>query len=541
MMIVSDSNEVLLTMNISGREFAKAKLMQYLNDPGYIVSWVADGSCIFKTWCFTGTREDEDTLYMTGPAFEGETLYTILTDSKFREKRFEVFEKLRSAVEQSIEQNIQLPLSGPIGTVVSPDGSILFLPQEYIQRSVSFLEDSEASMVYSCYSHPGLNHTDSLRFMLSVYAYEIITNRLPFPKKNSEERIEDYVDHNFIPAKYWNPGLSSDFSDLICANLSTAVSIKKKSKKNKISIYEQQNEIKSKPLPSIDRYINESDTLNYAQNEKLAAEERVKYISSLTTRIKIKRFFRKKGTLVKVAAAAIAVILISSISLIKENSDKPTTIGLTPYEVIESFYTSLNLLDVTLASSTTNNSVDNSYKNMISSFYVINKMRTAYDSSSQTLHPAQWLYNNRNFADWMYGITNLTINNSPANPFSKHHEADFKRSPLDEEKGTVKNFKVTYFLVRHEGKEELVVTECNEIVELEFTKNRWLINGITSSNTEEIIDGQSFNNEFAGIDSSLDVYEKAQKLAVLYKWIPTNDEIQKAIEELKARYEQYLF
>ena len=540
-MVVSNSDEVLLNMNITGREFAKAKLMQYLNSPGYLVSYLTDGSCAFSTWCFTGTKEMEDTMYMTGSSFEGTTLHSILTDSAYADKRFDVFEKIRNAVEQSIDKNITLPLSGPCGTIIGSDGSLLFLPQEYIQRSVSALHESDSSSIYGCYFRPGLNHTDSLRFMLTVYTYEIITGRLPFPKKNEEERLEDYMDHNFIPVKYWNTHVSEIFSNLLSHNLSISTDIKKVNKKNRPQIHEQIQEIKTKALPPLDLTIKQSETLNIHDNENESAQDRIKFTSSLSQKVRIKRFFRKKGTLIKIAAAVTAVILTASISLINENKDRPTTIGLTPYEVVESFYTSLNMLDVTLASSTTKKSTDDGYKDMISSFYVINKMRSAYDSSSQTLHPAQWLYTNRDFADWMYGITQLKIDSISADAFSKHYKPEVKREPIQEQQGAKTSLAVSYYLIRHEGDNELVVTECNEVADLEFIKNRWLISGITSNNREQILDADAFNKEYASFDSTLDVYSKADSLSKKYPWIPSDKEIKTAIEELKAIYEQYTF
>lgn len=540
-MVVSNSDEVLLNMNITGREFAKAKLMQYLNSPGYLVSYLTDGSCAFSTWCFTGTKEMEDTMYMTGSSFEGTTLHSILTDSAYADKRFDVFEKIRNAVEQSIDKNITLPLSGPCGTIIGSDGSLLFLPQEYIQRSVSALHESDSSSIYGCYFRPGLNHTDSLRFMLTVYAYEIITGRLPFPKKNEEERLEDYMDHNFIPVKYWNSHVSDNYSNLISHNLSISTNIKKVNKKNKVLIHEQIQEVKSRNIPQLDPTIKQYDALDFKENEEQRAQDRIKFTSSLSQKVRIKRFFRKKGTLLKIASAVTAIILTVVISLIHESKDKPTTIGLTPYEVVESFYTSLNMLDVTLATSTTKKSTDDGYKDMISSFYVINKMRTAYDSSSQTLHPAQWLYTNRDFADWMFGITQLKIDSKPADAFSKHHKENIKRQPLLEQKGAKKSLSASYYLVRHEGNNEIVVTECHEVVDLEFVNNRWLIADITSNNTEHIITAEIFNTEYTSLDTTTDVYEKARFLIQKYSWIPSEKEIQKALEELKAIYEQYVF
>lgn len=538
-MIVSNTTEVLLTMNISGREFAKAKLMQYLNAPGYTATWISDDSCVFNSWCFTGTEEREGIIYMTGPSFTGVTLLTILTDPVYKDRRVNVFEKLRSAIEQSIESNITLPLSGPCATLVAEDGTLLFLPQEYIQRSVSFLHETDASSLYGCYHRPGLNHTDSLRFMLSVYAYQIITGRLPYPKKNEEERIDDYTDKNFIPVKYWNPHVSTEFSDLLSHNFSVAAEIKRTNKKNKKQVQEEPTEIKSKSLPSLESAIHETKALDYSENEQLSAQNRYKFTTAHLKKIRFKRFFRNKGTLLKIIAAICAVVIIIIGSLINDSKNKPTTIGLSPYEVVELFYTSLNTLDVVLTSSTTKKSMDDGYKNMISNFYVMNKVRTAYDTSSQTLHPGQWLLINGNFAHWMFGVTQLQIDSIHADIYAKHHK--IKRQPLQENKGAKESMSVSFYLVRHEGSEELVVTTCNDIVELEFYKNRWIIVNITSDDKVEVFNANDFNSEYAELDSSLNVYEKANFLSKKYYWIPTDIEIKKSLEELQALYDQYTF
>ncbi len=540
MMIVSNANEVLLTMNISGREFAKAKLMQYLNDPGYIVSFLADGSCVFNPWCFNGTKEEGETIYMTGPAFEGLTFLLILTDPSHSKKRIDAFERIRSAVEQSFEQNITLPLCGPVGTLIAQDGSILFLPQEYIQRSVSFLDDKEASTLYGCYHRGGLSHTDSLRFTLSVYAYEIITQRLPFQKKNTNERIEDYIDSNFIPAHFWNPCISKEYTDILSHNLRIPTKIRQAKKKNK-KTREDVFESKSLALPSLDLHIHETDIENSKEHENTCAQERYAFISSQTRKVKTKRFFRQKGNLVTIFATVSILIFIIAYSFIIENKNKPSTIGLSPFQVTESFYTSLNELDVELTSITTIRSFDKGFKNMISSLHVINKLRTAYDPSCQILHPGQWLLNNRNFADWMFGVTNFTINDIPANCFSNYHKTDIQRLPLHEENGAKETFLVSYFLVRHESNADIAVTQYKETVELEFRKDRWLITAINSEDSEFYVPTTELYNDIRSFDDSIDVYERSAILSSTYFWMPTAQEIYKAIEVLKEHYASYAF
>lgn len=540
-MIVSNHNNMLaLDMNISGREFAKTKLMQYLNNPGILVRYNADGSCTFEQWFFTGTQEGKKTISMTGPLYEGKTFFSILCDKEQKEARLKSFELVRKAIEQSLEKGIVLPICGPECTLIGVDGSILFLPQEFVQRSVSFLSETDASTIYGCYIFPGLQHADSLRFTESVYGYYILSDRLPFSKKDSEQRREDYIDHNFIPLNYWISH-SNELCNIITTNLSINPILKRSNKNKKISKKKEvENTITSLPLPPILDTIITKNTEERNVIEQKLSEMRINYVTRLNRKVKTKRFFRKKGTLIKIGISIFALILIFTISTIKTNSEKPTTVGLTPYEVTESFYTSINKLDLTLASSTTSKSLNNSYENMISSFYVTIKMREAYEKNSKTLYPGQWLNSNRNFSDIMFGITKFTINGNQANPFSKHHVTSEKKIPLEETNGAIVNYVVTYFLLRHQGNEQIISTKCNDIIELHFIKDRWLITDIESSNTERTYPVENFYKDYSAL-SGLDVYQKAEELSKNYDFIPSADEITISIEELTTQYEQFAF
>ena len=230
---------IRINTGMRARDFAQARLAQYLDHPGRIADSSDDGEC--TPWVFDSTAEQNDIIILHGSipappdAFAGKqpkTLLAVLETARESDAAFDkavaVLEKLNTAVENAVGKGIELPVTGPAGILVLADGRFLFLPEMLFNRATGSTPDQTYSRLAGCWLNPGLDRRDGLRFTLSVFAYFLAVGALPFPLPYTERRIQDYLDHNFVPLEYAVPGINPELAKAVTANLRCEPPVTKK-------------------------------------------------------------------------------------------------------------------------------------------------------------------------------------------------------------------------------------------------------------------------------------------------------------------------
>jgi hypothetical protein len=110
--------------------------------------------------------------------------------------------------------------------------------------------------------------------------------------------------------------------------------------------------------------------------------------------------------------AAVVVIWIGT-SVLRNALAPPATVGKTPGEVVELFYTSINTLDNTTMEDCLDRKLDIAEVRETLHLYVISKVRMAYEGTSGFYSAQEWVDNGRpplEGTEMIYGIAELEIN-----------------------------------------------------------------------------------------------------------------------------------
>ena len=132
--ITTAGQEIILDMNMDGRDFAQARLLPFLEESGYVaVPAGADDTeqttFRFSPWTFRETVEKDGWIQVTGTAPAGTALLEILSAENPAEPETvrsaeDAVIRVCSAIESAVSQGISLPHTGPAGTILLPDGRI---------------------------------------------------------------------------------------------------------------------------------------------------------------------------------------------------------------------------------------------------------------------------------------------------------------------------------------------------------------------------------------------------------------------------------
>lgn len=534
------SDKIELNMNMSQENFAKARLLQYMTEPGYIAK-IIENKVKFEPYYFLETAaeksvDNQSNIKIVANGFLGKSFYDILNQQDNKQEQCKVFNLLNKIFCSAIESNINLSFTSPLFTIISQNyDCVLFLPQELCSRSLLNFGDDVYSYYLGCYNNPGLSIKDNINFILSCYAYKIITNKLPYNELNTEIRIEDYYDGNFIPLEYTEECKNTEYGKLISFNLNKGTSKGRKLEN-------------SKEIPDLnDFFIITSTSLS----EKDKNEKKQNLFNKNNKKIKFLRKCRKNSFALKTLAFVLCSVIVLIIGFFAGRSTPPDIRGLTSYQVVETAFTAFSKLDVQLFTCCIEtNRNTRKFEEIMANFYTTGKMRSAYEVDAGTLPPNQWFHlkNQKQFSNyWTFGLTNLKINGNSANLSSEDYKINKKQKlPFIKEennkilkKGDTIKYDLTYFMIYHETLKKLFVNEYTTEVTLVFNGKRWKISNIEDNYMPLQINTKDFNNKFNNyLSKENDIYKVMNLLRVDYPWLPTQKELEAGNNEVKKFFTQ---
>ena len=517
--IIETGSRIILHTAMTDREFAQANMMQHMKADGYVAKETDGGSFEFSKWCFEDTAADTNGEFtLSGPGFSGTTAYQILKEvedackdteicTKPNQTQLEAWSKIFriiKAMKAAELEHITLPNCGAIGIIYADDGSILFLPELLVTRSIAMRSQSEAAEYTESWRQPILPIEQMSSFSAAVMIYTILTGRRPFKEDSPEALTEDFLDNFFVPTEYL-----CSISKENAETLNTAL-------KGKIKF-----------RPSLKRLLSifKEDISEVYLPETKTAKKEVKDTVSAKLIAKTKRYRYIKHHFTQISFVVLAIVLVAgiTISLVNSELNRPTTKGLTSVQVVESFYTSLNRLETVKIEECTSKSAGKQINNIAANLYVTNKMQAAYNRGMKYYTPAQWISEGTPDRSSIYGITRLKINGVGSTANADWLENNLKIPLEGVEPGATENFAVEYYIVMTEDPETLTVIEYKDSVALTFVKDKWIITKLER-------DGISYD------------YDKAQFIQDLsenktdnYPWYPTQEEFEAAKAELAAQ------
>ncbi|MCR5253312.1 MAG: hypothetical protein K6C98_06325 [Treponema sp.] len=549
-LITFTDNQIKLCTGLSESTFSKTKYSLLLTEKGLIASanlpcenlealsddFAADFT--FEDWTFdTIASDSEEIVYYSGKlpqlANAPVTLESLLQDEKIFAVKL-IFQAIIKATEsgKKVSQNG----GGILFDSSSSKIKIIFLPEEIFKNSVNECSKDTCNNIYSFYKNPLLDGNASLCFMLACIYYRLITKNFPFSNDNKEERIKDILDKKFLPLEYAVNGFDREKSDIISKCLSLTkenqsladLSLLKKAAD--CLIIESKQEKKEEEL-----------------SEEAFEKRKAEYIKAQTSKITAKRKFKSNSAKLLAAGITLAILLFFIFSTIRSNAEQPTTAGLSPVQVTENFFQSINQKDIQVFLEVCKGTKFKPYESTITNMHVANAAAQAYTFSSLNMEPEKWFFyaaDENKASDYsIYGISNLKIDGYPSLLDAKINKKKQIRQIMKkaEEEGSIPKENsikqdLSYYIVQtnpESGQIEVELAAGN--VELSWIKNRWILTDINieaspfSFSTEEFL--KDYKETIKKNDG--DIVKAAGQLRMRYPWVPEDQVLQAELQKLK--------
>jgi len=432
---------------LDARAFARAKLAQLITEHGLVVSPGEGLPGSVEPWKASGVVEYPGpepgiapTMVVWGPAFEGERLDLIVNDDARRDEALSAVSLwLRAFLAMDEKSVLSVPLWPCAATVAFAGGSprVFFAPPSL---ALCCLRADGGSLYsgYEWYVHPDFGGAELVRdwqdssvtargldpsaahlkgelaradrraaFTAAAMLYRVFAGVPPFPATDDILLPQDMRDGNFLPIRLAVPGMDGRLAGLIQQVLEPQV------KRNAVT-----GNLIEKPMPrdlleAIGAVSAGSLVMPVSEADMLSLEkERAQFLKVKTATVKTRRFvIRNAGILLAgIVAVAVAVFFVSTIA--NSRAARPTTEGMYPVQVVESYYNAFGELDHQMMESIVLRRVGRTDINMVIHLFAINRVRMAHEfSPTPLIIPArQWKEMGGGVTGLaVFGVTNLEI------------------------------------------------------------------------------------------------------------------------------------
>jgi hypothetical protein len=213
--------------------------------------------------------------------------------------------------------------------------------------------------------HPDLSGSKAAIFAAGTMLYRIFCGQPPFQNRDSGGVQQDIRDGVFSPPRLMAPGLDPALGLLITEAMAARPALEE--------LRDFLGPVNSK---GVDAYIHSPSE---AERKKTDLQrEGFRRRKELT--VKTKRFIRRNIFIIAGSLIAALVFGLSIHSLIRGRADMPTTKGMTPGEVIKTYYGAFETLDHSLMEACVINRAGKDDINMVRNLYITPKVREAYET-----------------------------------------------------------------------------------------------------------------------------------------------------------------
>jgi hypothetical protein len=368
---------------LNAKAFAQTKSAQLMTLPGWMVS--PEGRV--DPWNLEGVIEKEGTMVIWGAAFAGERLDRLISDSARKDEALDALRYWTRGRIILLEAAGNLaPAPWPAGALIDSQGTILFPPDQLIKRTIE-AEGSEAWRAAAvCWVHPDLTGDEAPVFAAGTMLYRIFYGSPPFPNQDMDLLRQDIREGVFFPLRLAAPGLEPRLASLITGAMESFTRSKAAGSPTSLEIL--RDYLGSPGSAKVDDYIH---SLGEEAWVKINLEQkRFRKRQGLT--LKTKRFVLRNTALLAAILAAIAVIGLVGRSISKGRSALPTTKGMSPLEVVETYYNAIGALDHTVMDACVIHNAGKEDINLVTHYFVISKVQQAYQMDLPGILPAQqWI------------------------------------------------------------------------------------------------------------------------------------------------------
>lgn len=530
-------DSIEIDSGLNEQDFARSRSGQYMSETGFLCTPetnVSNEAVSFRVedFRFTGTRLGKNgTVILCAPSFAGDCLLSLIqntlsahaetaagnnagADSAAAQKKaLQAIYSASSAAEYLLKQNKNFVNCGPAGIIASENGSVLFLPPTLFERSMLSRSGNERAFLYGSWIAPISDKSVNLCFTVAACAYAVMSGKRPFEQEDEEKRAEDYLDNNFIPLTYLiaaendkTKALLRTIDGALCAGTPrhTKGGLQSARPSQSAGAAAASAKVPAFLPPDFTELLTAASTYSKtdaaANAKKELDEKRTAFIAQRHKTVKRRRFMRKHGVKLAVAAAAILVAAVSAVGIVKSNN-RPTTKDMTAMEVVHTFYSALHNLDTLTIDICGSRKALKNYSNMAATLFVTGKMRQAYENTPSFLTPEQWVASDNPLAFWVFGLTHVRIESEDAAAYAQNAQ-----------KGDTAQITARFYILAEEGQHNYRVAAYTDRLMLEYGKKYWQITRIDSQSEDVDFDTELFVQRLS-LDGS-------DKIKDDYPWLP---------------------
>ena len=526
-------DSIEIDSGLNEQDFARSRSGQYMSETGFVcmpepnAPNASNEAVSFRVedFRFTGTRLGKNgTVILCAPSFAGDCLLSLIQNALpahagtaaadnagadtavAQKKALQAIYAASSAAEYLLKQNKNFVNCGPAGIIVSENGSVLFLPPTLFERSMLSRSGNERAFLYGSWLAPISDKSANLRFTVAACAYAVMSGKRPFEQEDEEKRGEDYLDNNFIPLTYLIAA-ENDKTKALLRTIDGALSCKTQYTKGALQSAGSAAASAKTPaflppdftdlLTAASAY-GKTDAAATAKKE--LDEKRTAFIAQRHKTVKRRRFMRRHGVKLAVAAAAILAVAVSTVGIVKSNN-RLTTENMTAMEVVRTFYSALHNLDTLTMDSCGSRKALKNYSNMAATLFVTGKMRQAYENTPSFLTPEQWVASDNPLDYWVFGLTHLTVESEDPAAYAQNAH-----------RGDTAQISARFYILAEEGQHNYRVAAYTDRLMLEYGKKYWQITRIDSRSEDVDFDAELFVQRLAS--------EGIRQIKDDYPWLP---------------------
>ncbi len=405
----------------------------------------------FETIDFSRIVPSGRVLALEGPDVHLTDLSDCITDSARSGGRTIPVGLLVRGLLAIIEQRFTLPLCTSL-LFLDDQNRIVFLSTELAALVRENMAVEEVFSDCSRYDNTTLSGTEREVFFVTALVYHVLTGFPPYGDTAYENReeVERALSRptGIAPIRTFRPTLRPDIADLI-DDIITGT--------------------RERTIPSLRLLVNavqSDEVLDRTLTEAAAEIEQnsAREVFERRNRQRERReFFRRHGTQVTIVLVAAVVILAIPFQIVRNAIADPTTAGLGPTAVVQTFYQAWSDLDHELLSETLGKKVATDRIREISNLYVIDRVQQAYGRQSNIVSAQEWLSAGEPPDVLPYGITDLSV---------ELQTEDANRAVL------VARYRYFYPDTQDDGT-YVIIEQRHEVLNLENRGRYWEITSVT--------------------------------------------------------------
>jgi len=461
---------------LDARAFARAKLAQLLTEHGVIVRpGNADKSADSKEsggsvelWKASGVIEysgadgakGPPTMVVWGPAVEGERLDLLVNDNARRDEALSAIALwIRAALTLEEKSRATVPL-WPCAALVATS-HVFFAPPSLALRCLRADEESLYSG-YEWYVHPDFGGTELVHdqheavlpayvarrsfgfggfgnpdrnqvkgdlakanqrtaFTAAAMLYRVFAGKPPFTATDDITLPQDMRDGNFLPIRLAVPGMDSQLADLVQRvlephgkrNAVNGTIMEKPSPGDLLAAIQQdppggdvsKHTSLTASVSSLVKPLSETDM-------QLLEKEKAQFLKIKTASVNTRRFVMRNAGILIGSLAALVVAIVFFATIANTRAARPTTEGMDPIQVVESYYNAFGELNHIFMENIVLRRVGRADIAMVVNLFVINRVRMAHEFSPTPLiiSAMEWKESGGGRTDAIvFGVTDLQI------------------------------------------------------------------------------------------------------------------------------------